>query len=309
LLEREAVVVGDFFLQAAASLLAVAAQTVAETPAPDRTAPTQDIVVTGDPLDEAERVSTFLERYARTTRIGQLARWHEPVCVRTWGLPLEQNALISNHVMDVAERIGARTDRSESCVPNVRIGFTDDPQQAIDQVARRAPLVLGFHYASQHDRLTRIRFPVQAWYATITGGTDGDGLLDAVGYETVNGRAGSRLGRDIASSFAHVLILADSRIAIGREAAEIGDLLAFLALAQSAPTDDCDPGGTILNLLNPACEPGQRNAAFTDRDLAYLEALYYVTPTLGPSQQRGAIAIRMRRDLTDDQGLSERESE
>src|SRR4030095_16318835 len=97
--------------------------------------------------------------------------------------------------------------------------------------------------------------------------------LDAVGYETVNGRAGSRLGRDIASGFAHVLILVDSRIAIGREAAEIGDLLAFLALAQSAPTDDCDLGGTILNLLNPACEPGQRDAAFTDRDLAYLEAL------------------------------------
>src|SRR4030095_1200539 len=147
--------------------------------------------------------------------------------------------------------------------------------------------------------------------------------LDAVGYETVNGRAGSRLGRDIASGFAHVLILVDSRIAIGREAAEVGDLLAFLALAQSAPTDDCDLGGTILHLLhhacdlgrpiltllNPACEPGQRDAAFTDRDLAYLEALYTVTPTLGPSQQRGAIAVRMRRDLTDDQGLPERESE
>ena len=157
--------------------------------------------------------------------------------------------------------------------------------------------MLGFHYARQHDRLTRIRFPVQSWYATTTGGTDGDALLDVVGYETVGGRAGSRLTRDIASGFAHVLILADSRIVAGQETASIGDLLAFLALAQSMPAETCDVLGTILNLLNPACEPQPARACPHRRDLAYLDALYHVTPTLGPQMQRGEMAGRMRREL------------
>ena len=285
-------------LSLAAFFPAAAAQPVNDPADNERTPASQDIVVTGDRPDHRESVSTFIERHAVPARTGQFARWHEPICVRTWGLPLELNAVISNHVMDVAERVGARTDRSELCRPNVRIGFTADPQGAIDVVARRFPLVLGFHYARQHDRLTRIRFPIQSWYATTSGGTDGDALLDVVGYETVGGRAGSRLTRDIASGFAHILILADSRIVAGQETASIGDLLAFIALAQSVPAETCDNGGTILNLLNPDCEPRQRDPALTRRDLAYLEALYRVTPTLGPQLQRGEIAGRMRRELT-----------
>src|SRR5687767_9366743 len=139
-----------------------------------------DILVTGDRISRRE-AWTFVERHAVVTRNGQYARWHEPLCVRTWGLPLEYNAFISNRVMDVAERIGARTNRAEMCRPNVRIGFTTEPQRMIDEVARHYPIVLGFHYARQLPRLTRISYPVQAWYATTTRAGEVESL-DQVGY-------------------------------------------------------------------------------------------------------------------------------
>ena len=91
----------------------------------------QTITVTGERPDEAQirrEAREFVESHAVRTRIGQYARWHVPVCVRTWGLPLELNARISNRVMDIAESIGIRTNRAELCSPNVRIGFTTAPQ-------------------------------------------------------------------------------------------------------------------------------------------------------------------------------------
>ena len=279
-----------------ASLLLVlsAPGTAAQEPGAEP-ASSPDILVTGDPVSRREAWS-FVERHAVVTRNGQYARWHEPLCVRTWGLPIEYNALISNRVMDVAERIGARTNRAELCRPNVRIGFTTEPQRMIDEVAQHYPIVLGFHYARQLRRLTRVNFPVQAWYATTTR-SSGAESLDQVGYRGVSGAAGSRLSQGISSGFAHVLILVDSRVAAGNEAESVADLIAFLALAQSTLAPDCETVGTVLNLLNEDCPPSQRQSSLTLSDIAYLRALYAVDPELAPQSQRGALAVRMGREL------------
>lgn len=275
-------------------LAMIAAASDAQEP-PGEPAASPDILVTGYPVSRRE-AWTFVERHAVVTRNDQYARWHDRLCVRTWGLPLEFNALISNRVMDIAERVGARTNRDEVCRPNVRIGFTTEPQRMIDEVARHYPIVLGFHYARQLRRLTRVNFPVQAWYATTTrsGGAES---LDQVGYRGVGGAAGSRLSQGISSGFAHVLILVDSRIAAGTEAESIADLIAFLALAQSTLAPDCSTVGTVLNLLNEDCPPEQRQTSLTLSDIAYLRALYAIDPELAPQSQRSALAVRMGQEL------------
>ena len=252
-----------------------------------------DILVTGDRVSRQQAVD-FVERHAVMTRIGQYARWYEPLCVRTWGLPLSYNAFISNHVMDVAERVGADTNRAELCRPNVRIGFTVNPQRVIDEVARDYEIVLGFHYPRQHSRLRRINFPVQAWYATTTRNAVGQESLDQLGYRGVGGAPGSRLTNRVSSGFAHVLILVDSRVAAGHEVEAIADLVAFLALAQSTLAPDCGDVGTVLNMLNQACDPTQRQESLTRPDLAYLRALYEVDPEAAPSIQRSHLTARMR---------------
>lgn len=258
------------------------------------------IVVTGERPDRDEErrreASRFVDTYAVKTRIGQFARWHDPICVRTWGLPLALNARISNRVMDIAESIGIRADRSELCRPNVRIGFTNAPQAMIERAAARNRLIIGFHYAAQRGRIMRVRLPVQAWYATTARGLNGNDIVDDAGERAPGGRAGSRLGAGMSSGLGHALILADTRVAAGEEIEPLAELLAFVSLAQIGVVEGCSESATILNLMNPACPPARRPTALTRQDLAYLHALYWMDPELGEQMQRGAIVARMASD-------------
>jgi hypothetical protein len=267
----------------------------------------QSVTVTGErPDSEAERrreASRFFDSHAVRTRIGQLARWHHPICVRTGGLPPALGARIATRIMDIAERVGVPVNRAELCAPNVRIGFTSEPQAMVERAVRRNPLVIGFHYAARRDQVMRVRQPVQAWYVTTTMSAPGSGAMDPEGYrpEAVDqagvrapgGSAGSRLSAGISSGLAHVLIFADSRIVAGQDADAIAELLAFLALTQTPLAETCDPSDTVLNLMNPACPPERRPTALTRQDIAYLRTLYSVDPTWGPNLQRGTVVLDM----------------
>lgn len=273
----------------------------------------QSVTVTGEPeASEAERrreASRFFDTHAVRTRIGQLARWHRPICVRTGGLPPELGARIATRIMDIAEGLGIPTNRAELCAPNVRIGFTADPEGMMRRAVRRNPQVIGFHYVARRAEAMRIRQPVQAWYVTSTLAPLGSGRMDPEGYrpELVDqagvrapgGAAGSRLGNGIASGLTHVLIFADTRIVAGAEADAIAELLAYLAFAQTPVADGCDATDTILNLMNPACPATRRPTALTRQDMAWLRALYSVDPTWGPNQQRGTIVLRMADTLAE----------
>jgi len=267
----------------------------------------QSVTVIGErPDDEAERrreASRYFESHAVRTRIGELARWHDPICVRTWGLAPEMNARIATRIMDIADGLGIRTNRAALCRPNVRIGFTSEPQASVERAARRNRLVIGFHYAARRDEVMRVRQPVQAWYLTTTRpGPNGGGIeqgahrgetIDEAGVRAPGGAAGSRLSNGISSGLAHVLIFADIRHVEGRNVDSIAELLAFLALAQTPVAERCDESETILNLMNAACPPERRPMALTRQDVAYLRALYSVDSEWGPQLQRGTIVLHM----------------
>ena len=261
----------------------------------------QTIIVTGDgPVSRGERrreATRYFDSHAVPTRSGQYARWHHPICVRTWGLPLDLNARISTRIMDIADRLGIATNRSELCAPNVRIGFTNTPQAMIERAVARNRMIIGFHYASQHDRIVRVRQPVQAWYVTTTLGAAGVDYIDDAQDRAPSGRAGSRLSAGIANGLHHVLILADTNVVAGEEVGPIAELLAFVTFAPTPIADGCDEAPTILNLMNPACPPERRPIALTRQDIAYLQALYRTNPELGPQLQRSAIVVNMANQL------------
>ena len=287
---------------------------VGQQPSPrDLESSDQPITVIGEREKSEEQrrreAARFVDSHAVRTRIGQFARWHEPICVRTWGLPLEFNAHISSRVMDIAESLGIPTNRAELCRPNVRIGFTSEPQTLVERAARRNRLVIGFHYAAQRDQVMRVRQPVQAWYMTTTrpssnsgsvdqGGSSGE-AIDEAGVRAPGGGAGSRLTNYISSGLGHVMIFADTRHVEGEDAGSIADLLAFLALAQTPVAEACDESPTIINLMNPACPPSRRPAALTAHDIAYLRALYRMDPEAGPQMQRGSLVLDMADTLAD----------
>lgn len=274
----------------------------------------QRVTVVGEreEQEEAERrreAARFFDSHAVRTRTGQLARWHEPICVRSWGLPPELNAQIAIRVMDIAEDLGVATNRAELCKPNVRIGFTSDPQQMIQEAYQRNRVIIGFHYASQTNAMMRVRQPVQAWYVTTTrsrpssayGAANSAETIDQVGVETTYGKAGSRLSSDVSSGLGHVLIFADINAVEGEDAAPLAELIAFLALAQTPVAETCDESDTILNLMNPACPPSRRPTELTRQDIAYLRALYSMNPTSAPQRQRGKIVVHMADTMGGDQ--------
>lgn len=264
--------------------------------------PGQSVTVIGErERNEAEarrESSRFFESHAVRTRIGQLARWHEPICVRTGGLPPELSVRIATRIMEIAERIEIPTNRAELCRPNVRIGFTSEPQRMIERAYRRNRAVIGFHYVARREETMRVRQPVQAWYTTRTRSGAGATVIDQAGVRTPAGGAGSRLTSYISSELAHVLVLADMRYVDDADVDPMAELLAFLALAQTPVAEACDAAETILNLVNPGCPPGRRPRALTRQDEAYLRALYSVNPESRPRLQRGNIVSQMTDTLT-----------
>jgi hypothetical protein len=265
-------------------------------PPPQGAETEQSVTVTGEREDsEAQRrreASRFFDSHAVRTRIGQFARWHEPICVRTGGLPPALGAQIATRIMDIADSLGIATNRAELCRPNVRIGFTNAPQAMVERAVRRNSTVIGFHYAARRDQVMQIRQPVQAWYMTTTR-AGSEERIDQAGVRTPGGNAGSRLGNGLSSGLGHVLIFADTRVVEGADSASIAELLAFLALAQTPVAERCDEAETILNLMNPACPPSRRPTRLTRQDIAWLRALYSVDPTWGPQLQRGTIVLNM----------------
>lgn len=278
------------------SLFALAALTLAAAGASAQVAePAPGITVTGPSpkaADEARReAGAFVDASIVETRAGQVARWNDPICARSWGMPLAYNAFVVRRITEVAQQVGARADASERCRPNVLIGFTADPQALLDRIVRRQPLMLGYHYASQGRELRTVRYPVQAWYGTTT-----NEQLDVAGVPAPGGSVGSRLATGAVSGFAFVLILVDVDEVVGREVGPVADLLAFLALAQIPLTDQCQAWVTITNLLKPGCaDTGQGLSQF---DLAYLHALYATGANMPLHLQRSNMIMSMSRELT-----------
>jgi hypothetical protein len=111
------------------------------------------------------------------------------------------------------------------------------------------------------------------------------------------GLAGTRLSNGMSSEIVHTLILADANKVAGEKIDAVADYIAVLALARWQGLERCNAKvSTILNLMAQDCGDDPPTAA-TTADMALLTALYAVDPRETGSQQRMAIAGRMRTEL------------
>ncbi len=261
--------------------------------------------------DLAEAVDTFVRARQTVTRVDRIARWRSPICVETLGLPEAMNAAITARILEVGAAIGApRADRA-GCRANIEVAFTGEPQPFIDLVARREWILLGYHYAAQTRRITRITHPIQAWYVTGTRAYSNAGaaMAGTIGEPSVGtgqiaiddplnrapgGEAGSRMSASLSSEFANVLIVVDQARVAGQSTEAIADYVAVLAFAPVANLDACDPLPSILDLY-AKCEPPRSPQALTVADRDYLEALYSVNTQLEVTLARTAIEASVRR--------------
>ena len=241
-----------------------------------------------------ESVPKFIAAHARPAVVtGQLARWREGICPETSGLSPAFNSFVSARIQAVAVVVGAPHKDAGHCKSNVRVLFTNEPKQVIEELVKRDPALLGFHYAQQTQRAATFDHPIQGWYMTATQGDRGETVLDnpnpiqqttapltnPVGRAlqsgtSPGGRAGTRLATGLSSLIVHALVIVDTKRVSGNAIGSISDYLAMLVLSQTQSPDVCGALPSILDLMASHCEEPEKPDAVTAGDLAFLRALY-----------------------------------
>jgi hypothetical protein len=291
--------------------------------------PTESITVTGI-KDVDKAVKDFVGAMTVPTRVaGKLARWKQGICPVVAGVRPEAVKLVTKLIRDIAAEVGAPVNGRDSCKANVEIVFTTTPQALLDTIFIKYPYLLGYHdNSAQATKLAAVKWPIQSWYSTATDDLRGNVLVDGVkpggvltmdmpispagtggGIQTnaggtvtlnmpgaqITNVTGGRLSDGVSSDFNHVVIVVEPARLLDYELGTLADYIAFLALSQVEQPDHCQELPTILNLLAPGCTTPAK--ALTGVDLAYLHALYKMTPTASVHGQRDELIYQMDKSL------------
>lgn len=245
-----------------------------------------------------QSVPSFIRNHGKPAVLsGQLGRWVTEICPRAEGLAPDFNGFISARVQAIAASVGAPHHWAAQCRTNVAIYFTADPQAMLDEVAKRAPQLLGFHYPHQAKRLATVNRPIQAWYVTAIRGMAGEDVIDDIWGTMPPGRLGSRLTLGRSSLIVFVLIVADIRKLANFSVGPISDYIALLTLSRPASLDGCGQLPSIIDLMSPVCGSNSTTTALTAGDTAYLRALYSLNMEQPLSLQRMDIHNKMMREF------------
>jgi len=252
-----------------------------------------------------DRALNFVTSHGRPSKIGQLARWVDPVCPVTIGLSPEQNRFVSYRVGQVADEAGLPPPRKRRCDANVEVAFTAEPQKLLDAVADKRNDYLGFHYASQRAALQKVTHPIQAWYLTATsgsisagpgadtGGGPGGPELDVGLGSTPGGCPNSHFSECLKSQFVNVLIVVDGNRMDDFKIGQVADYVALLALSQAQVGAVCDSLPSILDIMGPRCGDRPVPDGLTKSDLVFLKGLYHADSSALLWLQRDQIADKM----------------
>lgn len=260
----------------------------------------------------AESVPHFVLHHATApTALGQLTRWREGICPTATGLDPGFNAFVMARIRAVAASVGAPVEPDMKCRANVEILFTTDPQAAIDDIAKRAPRLLGNFYRSELKSAEAVTHPIQGWYVTATEGMYGTRMIDDSARITVLWgndighvvgsvpacQPGSRLHNECNSEIVNVILIADTRKVAGYTIGSISDYLAVLALSMEQTPNECDPLPSILDLMTPNCRDSAKPGGVTAGDLAFLKGLYDTDLSAAPALERENIYAQMMRQF------------
>jgi hypothetical protein len=297
----------------AISALAFSLSASAQEPAPPADSGgigVESVIVTAPRERPEKQLDDFIIAHAAPSPyLRKIARWKTGICPVTMGLSDKMNLYVTERVIRVAMLVGAPLDSKEPCRPNVLIAATPQPQEMLNLIREKRPVLLGYHYVSREKELATITRAVQAWYSTATedfyGIVQGDGggynlnTLDALrelGFFSVH-VSGSRTGDGLKSEFTTAIIIVDSTKIAGQAIGPLADYIAMLALGQGQYYDVCQPVPTITNFLAPDCADNRKPAALTDIDVTYLKGLYAMSPGGTYTGERASIAYEMKKDL------------
>jgi len=292
--------------------------------------PTENVTVTGI-KDVDQAVTKFVGSMTVPTRTAdKIARWKQGICPLTAGLRPSAVTFVTKRVREIAAQVGAPVNDRDDCKPNIEIIFTTTPQALLDNVQVMYPFVLGYHdNSAQAAQLAKVIWPIQSWYSTATDDLRGNVVIDmarrkgmpmTLDMPVASASGGgmqvmasptvtmnipdaqivnvtcSRLGDGVSSDFHHVVVVAEPAKLLEYEIGTLADYIALLSLSQTVQPEQCLELPTILNLLAHGCTAPPK--ALTNVDLAYLRALYKMTPTANVHGQRDELIYQMEKSLS-----------
>ncbi len=246
-------------------------------------------MVEGRRVDRAAR--SFISEVARPPNDRGPARWADSVCVGAANFSPAVGQYLVDHVSGVAESLGVRPEEP-GCDPSILIVGATDGAAMADELVRQRPRVFspggaGMNYGRTDLRdFTTGERAVRWWHvsAPIVSNT-GELAVRLPGMSSADDKptgfapmifstSASRLREEIEDQLKRSIIIVDVDMLEGVDLAQLGDYIAFVALAQVDPDAELTRFESVLNLFSDRPTTGR----FSSWDEAYLAGLYSMRP-------------------------------
>lgn len=253
-----------------------------------------DVVVTDRRPDVAARDRRLIERITpRLDWSEPTARFADPICFGTTGLPRELGSLLVDRMRTDAADLGLPVDRSgKACEPTVLVLFVDDSRAMVERLIERRPALFGDMDLPAVQRIAHESGPAHAWVVSEVRSRDGDPLIRSQPGAVPNlsvptaGRLSLPVRRDIAAG----VVMIDRTAAEGRSIDQLAAYALIRGVTTARPRSGME-GETILSLFQPGVEPP---SGLTRFDRGYLRGYYAgqgnATPPMRTSQIAAAVA-------------------
>lgn len=277
-----------------------AAQTV---PAPSAAAPQspEEIVVEGV-REQRERIRSFIQMLDDVPNVGQIGKFHAPVCPAVMGLPEAQNLMVAERMKRVAQAAGIRT-ADANCAPNVFLIASVDKGSTIEALYRSYPAYFRGMRGRDVRELAASTEPSVAWQIKGLLSADGTELkktpLD--GYYVNEGtNSGSRVRAGTMPQFVTSMVMVEREALTGLSVTQVADFAAMRAFADTEPRQAAKSAApTILTILDKS-DDQMVPVTLTSWDLGYLKSLYATSNAYYASYQRGDMEHEMVKELAKD---------
>jgi hypothetical protein len=286
----------------------VPAQEAPQTPAAQRPAQLDEVVVEGRQLEALVR--NFVTDVSQPANNRGLARWNRPICVGAVNLRNDVGQYVIDRISDVARELEVEAGEP-GCRPNVLIVAAVDGAGLATALVEDRPRNFDLRHNGTDAGTRAFRNfrtgdqPVRWWQISMpidseTGGRavrlpgDIDPASGQPSAPEIHVFAASRLRTQIRDDLVRSVIIVDVDRLGGASLVQLADYLALVALAQVDAEADTAPYPTILNLF---ADPASAPAGLTDWDRSYLTALYeHDQLRINRNSQVRAVAEAVTRD-------------
>jgi len=235
---------------------------------PDQAVRDADVVVEARRDIDRKAVQRFVSEIT-VPKVGQIARYHEPLCPRVIGIASDYADLIRRRIIDIARKVPTPVDPAASCVPNFLLIITPDANGLIRDARKGG---LGWFTGmepSDIDRLERSTAPVRVWSTTSLRNESGR-QADANG--TLFTHTASLIDEVTTQHIDASFVIFDRAATYGLTLRQLADYAAMRGLAQTQVPGAGSAMTTILGLFEKS--DTNHPPELTRSDLAYLQALY-----------------------------------